>query len=78
MLITSRAATRAEAQELAAWGAELVQADAADVKELRAAFNGAVGVYGMTFSAWGIADPQEAIAYEYNLGARHPRCYFVV
>ncbi len=60
---------RTEAKELAAWGAELVQADAADFEQLHAAFEGAIGVYGMTFAAWAIEDPQEATAYEYNLGA---------
>ena len=64
--------SRTEAKELAAWGAELVQADAANLDQLNAAFKGAHGVYGMTFAAWAIEDPQEATAYEYNLGARLP------
>ena len=40
------------------------------MEQLHETFKGAYGVYGMTFSAWAIADPQEAIDYEYGLGAR--------
>ena len=63
------AALCTEAKELASWGAELAEADASDAEQLRGAFEGAYGVYGMTFSAWAIADPQEGIEFEYNLGA---------
>ena len=69
MRATAGCTSRTEAKELASWGAELVQADASDAEQLRGAFAGAYGVYGMTFSAWSIADQPEAIDFEFKLGA---------
>ena len=58
----------ADAKQLAANGAELVEADASDEGQLRAAFEGAYGVFAMTVRLGG-GGLDGAYEREFNSGA---------
>lgn len=67
---TARALTRDassdKAQALSALGAEVVQADVDDVESLKAAFDGAYGVFAVTFF-WEHFSPEKELAHVKNI-----------
>ena len=73
LLIGCRGDSRAEAKQLSALQAEVVEVDATDAASLRSAFNGAYGVFALTVTLHGPPSAQEEYEAEVKLGAPQPR-----